>query len=313
MRIQKFTGLMAATHTPFTAEGALRLDAISPLAAHLSAQNVHAVFIGGTTGEFESLTLAERLALAERWFAVVKERPMRIVVHVGSNCQEDARVLAAQAEYLGAVGIAALAPSYFKPRSVGELVRWCREIAAAAPETPFYYYDIPAMTGVVLPMAEFAAQAADQIPTFAGIKYTSADLVNFQLCRQVSGGRLDLLWGMDECLLAALALGARGCVGSTYNFAAPLYHRLLAAFEAGDLEAARTEQLRSAQLVKALADLGYFGAAKALMRMLGVDVGPARQPHANPTAVQQQALRERLQRLGFFDWIGQPSANASAT
>ena len=32
---------------------------------------------------------------------------------------------------------------------------------------------------------------------------------------------------MDECLLAGLCLGIRGAVGSTYNFAAPVYRRLM--------------------------------------------------------------------------------------
>ena len=34
------------------------------------------------------------------------------------------------------------------------------------------------------------------------------------------GGRLDVLFGMDEQVLAAIVLGCRGAVGSGYNFAA---------------------------------------------------------------------------------------------
>jgi N-acetylneuraminate lyase len=92
-------------------------------------------------------------------------------------------------------------------------------------------------------------------------------------------------------------------VGSTYNFAAPIYHRLRAAFERGDLDAAREEQFRSAQLVKLLAGYGYMGSAKALMKMLGVDVGPARLPHANPTPNQTTKLKDELEQLSFFEWI----------
>ncbi len=39
-----------------------------------------------------------------------------------------------------------------------------------------------------------------------------------------------------EYLLAALACGATGGVGSSYNFAAPNYHRLINAFARGDME-----------------------------------------------------------------------------
>jgi N-acetylneuraminate lyase len=112
-----------------------------------------------------------------------------------------------------------------------------------------------------------------------------------------------VLWGYDENLLAALALGARGAVGSTYNFAAPIYHRLIARFQAGELAAARDEQFRSVRLVVLLAGYGFMAAAKATMGMLGVDVGPPRLPIKRLAPQQIAALRSDLEKLGFFDWI----------
>lgn len=296
------SGLVAATHTPFTAAGDLNLAIVERQAAHLLEHGIPVAFIGGTTGESHSLTLAERSALTTRWLQVTDGTDLEVIVHVGSNCLPDACTLAAQADQLGARGIAALAPSYFKPKDVRALVDCCAELAAAAPETPFYYYDIPKLSGVELSMPEFAAQAAERVPTFAGIKWTNPDLYAWQLVRH-SGLGLDLPWGCDEFLLAALAIGATGAVGSTYNFAAPVYQRLLAAFAAGDLAAARVEQYRSAQLVKLLAGYGFMGAAKATMTLLGVDVGPARLPNAAFPLDKLPQLRAELEALGFFDWI----------
>ena len=176
-------------------------------------------------------------------------------------------------------------------------------IAAAAPAIPFYFYDIPVLTGVSLSMPELLEKVQGQIPNFAGIKFTSSDLMAFQECQHAGAGRFEILWGIDEYLLAALAVGGEGGVGSSYNFAAPLYQRLLKHFAAGDLAAARTEQFRSVRLIRLLAGYGYMGAAKALMGMLGVDVGPARPPHHNPTPEQCARLRHELEQLGFFDWI----------
>src|SRR3954468_21447917 len=110
----KLHGLVAATHTPFDAEGELNLAVVEKQAAHLLRVGVGAVFIGGTTGESHSLTVDERLALAKRWGEVVKGLQLRLVVHVGSNCIVDGRTLASQAQSLGVAAIAALAPSYFK-------------------------------------------------------------------------------------------------------------------------------------------------------------------------------------------------------
>ncbi len=298
----KLTGLVAAAHTPFNRDYSLNLAAVEKQAAHFLKNKVTVAFIGGSTGESHSLATDERRQLAQRWLEVARGTELRVIVHVGSNSLKDAAALAAHAQKHGAAAIASLAPSYFKPKSVADLVSCCATIAASAPKTPFYFYDIPVLTGVNLSMPDFLAQGRKRIPNLAGIKWTNADLYSYQLCQHVPGN-FDLPWGNDEYLLAALALGAVGAVGSTYCFAAPVYHRLMAAFAAGDLTVARQEQYRSCQLVQTLASFGYMGAAKATMKMLGVDVGPARLPNANLTAAQVKELRAKLKSLGFFDWI----------
>jgi N-acetylneuraminate lyase len=234
---------------------------------------------------------------------VSRDSGLKVIVHAGSNCLEDARALAAQAQELGALAVAAHPPCYFKPAGAAALAECMGAIAGAAPELPFYYYEIPALTGVAVSPSEFLAQAAERIPSLAGIKFASNNLIEYQLCRSSRGGAFDIPFGIDEMLLAALALGATGAVGSSYNFAAPVYRRLIAAFRRGDLEAARAEQLRSVRLILLLASRGYMGSAKALMGMLGVPVGPARLPNGNPAPESVAELRRELEALGAFDWI----------
>jgi N-acetylneuraminate lyase len=297
------TGLVAAPHSPFHSDGSLNLAMVEKQAAHLLANQVNFAFICGTTGESHSLTLDERRALATRWMEVTRQSELKVIVHVGSNCLADARVLAAQAQSLQAAAISSLAPSYFKPRNVAALVECCADIAAAAPELPFFYYDIPVLTGLSLSLPDFLVQSRTRIPNLAGVKFTNPDLMLFQQCLHFDGGALSIPWGCDEALLAALALGATGAVGSSYNFAAPIYHRLRKAFAAADLAAARAEQFRSVQLVSLLSSRGFMGAAKSVMKMLGVDVGPARLPHGNLNSEEQAALQRDLDELGFFDWL----------
>jgi N-acetylneuraminate lyase len=296
-------GLVAATHTPFHPDGSLRLEAIEAQAAHLLKSGVHLVFVCGTTGESSALTVEERCAITQRWCDVARGTELRVVAHVGSNCLADARFLATQAQRAGVLAVSALAPSYFKPRSIDDLVACCLEIASAVPELPFYYYDIPGMTGVALAMPEFLARAMEVIPNFAGVKFTNPDLMAYLQCLQLHGGSADLPWGIDEWMLGALATGARGAVGSSFNFAAPLYLRLIAAFERGELDEARELQHRSTRLISLLARYGYIGAAKATMTMLGVAVGPPRLPNRALLSEQQVKLRSELQGLGFFEWI----------
>ncbi len=293
-------GLVAATHTPFKKDGSLNLDGVEKIAAHLLANKVEIAFIGGSTGESHSLNVDERMKLSKRWFEIAKGTRLKVVVHVGSNCLEDARALSRQGQELGALAISALTPSYFKPRNVDALVDCCSFIASAAPQTPFYYYDIPTMTGVNLPMPEFLERAGKSIPNLKGLKFTNVDFMSFQLCGQMEGGRFEILWGVDEMLLPALSVGAHGAVGSTYNFAAPIYHRIMDAFKKFDFETARKEQLRSIRLVNILVKRGYMASAKAMMGMLGVDVGSPRLPNGSLKQDELASLKSDLEKEGYI-------------
>jgi N-acetylneuraminate lyase len=297
------SGLVAAAHTPFNALRELNLAVVEKQAEHLSHNGIDSVFIAGSTGESHSLTLDERLALATRWSEVVRRTPMRLIVHVGSNCLADARTLAAHAQRMKASAIAALAPSYFKPGTLDLLLDCCADIAAAAPELPFYFYDIPALTGVQFSMPDFLDKGFERIPTLAGIKFTNLDLMSYQRCLQSHDRGFDVPWGVDESYLAAIALGAKAAVGSSFNFAAPIYHRMMAAVSNGQSELAQREQLKSVQLIALLARFGYMPSAKAVMGFLGVEVGPARLPHPDLSADARDSLRRGLDDIGFFNWL----------
>ncbi len=298
----KLQGLVAATHTPFHQDGRLNLAIVEKQAEYLHRKGVRTVFVGGSTGEYCSMTLDERLLLAKRWGEVLRGTDLQLVVHVGSNCLSDACTLAKVAHSDGAVAIAALAPSYFKPKSVDVLVHFCKQIAQASEGLPFYFYDIPALTGVRFSMPAFLELGGKEIPNLAGIKYTNPDLMAYQMCLAKGNGAYDLPWGVDETLLAALALGAKGAVGSSYNFAAPLYQRLIHAFERGDMAAAIKEQGRSVAMIHLMAGYGYMAAAKALMGILGVNVGQPRLPNTSIAEGDIQKLRKELEAIGFFEW-----------
>ena len=168
----KFTGLCTATHTPFHADGSLNLAVVEKQAAFLRGKGITSVFIGGTTGESSSLTAAERAALNDRWAVVGPASDIDVIVHVGANCLTEAAQLAAHAEKNQAKAVSMIAPSYFKPRTLADLVASCAMVAKAAPRTPFYYYDIPGMTGISgFPVDEFLKAASPVIPNLAGVKY----------------------------------------------------------------------------------------------------------------------------------------------
>lgn len=297
---ERFEGLIAAPFTPMDSGGALALGAVEPYADLLVRSGVAGAFIGGTTGESLSLTVDERINLAERWLRAAPDG-LKVIIHVGAENLGDAQQLARHAAEGGAFAVAAMPPTFFRPAGIDDLVAWCRRVADAADGLPFFYYHIPALTGVHVPMADFLPVAAARIPTLAGVKFTWEDLNDFGLAMDARGDRLDILHGRDETLLAGLALGARGAVGSTYNFAAPLYRRMVEAFDAGDLDRARDLQRTARQMIRILAGAagGFLPAAKRVMAMVGVDCGPVRPPLRPLTPDEAEAVRRGLDALGF--------------
>lgn len=290
-----FTGLIAAPHTPFHPDMSMNSALIEKQAEQLIQQNVRGAFVAGTTGECHSLSIEERLELAKRWVDVASGNDFRILVHVGHNSLPEAQALAQQAGKIGADGIAVVAPSYYKAAGVEDLIDFCAAIAKKAPDLPFYYYDIPGMTGVHLSSFEFLSRGREKIPNLRGLKYSNLDMVQLQECLGV--GEFEVYFGCDEALLTGLALGVQGAVGATYNYAAGQYHRILNAFTTGDLEVARGVQLKTVQMVRVLQGYGFLAASKHLMKMLGVDCGPVRLPLRNLTEEQQRELTQKIESL----------------
>ena len=294
----RLEGLVAATHTPMHADGSIAFGRIPAQAKTLADQGVIGAFVCGSTGEGVALTSAERRAFAEAWVEPARKHGLKLIAHVGHASMAEAAELAGHAANVGADAVSAMAPFYFKPKSPQALVDWLVPVAAACREVPFYFYDIPSMTGVSVDMLAFVAEACQRIPNFRGIKYTSDDIVTLQELLTFGDGRLDIVYGTDEALLAALALGVRGAVGSSYNFAADLYREIIEAFGSGDLDRARELQLRSVKLIRTVARYGYLPAAKRLMSLKGCDCGPARPPLDNLTDDAFAKLVAEVRSLG---------------
>jgi len=298
----RLKGLIAAPFTPFRKNGGLDLPVIEKLAASLVANKVSGAFVCGTTGEGVSMTTSERMKVAERWQTCAGAK-LSVIVHVGHTSLGDCRTLAAHAQKIGAAAVGCMAPFCFKPAKAGDLVAFCAEVAAAAPDLPFYYYHIPCVTGVTIPAFDFLQAAADRIPNLAGIKFTHENLMDYAACVRWEGGRFDVLFGRDEMLLSGLAAGATGAIGSTYNYAAPVYHRIIAAVKRGDLPAAREEQARANAMIAVLIRFGGMPpAGKAFMKLIGLDCGNVRLPLCPLTDAQAEALRSGADAAGFFDF-----------
>lgn len=295
----RLTGLIAATFTPMHPDGAVNLDLIPPLVEHLIATGVKGLYVNGSTGEGPSLTTAERRAVAEAYVQAASGR-IPVIVHVGHDSLAEARGLATHAAEIGATAVAAMPPAYFKCGTMEALVSTVAHIAEASPQLPFFYYHIPALNGYRFSMVEFLQTAPARIPNLAGIKFSDPNLCEYQACLEFDGGRYDILFGVDEMLLGAVAVGSKGAVGSTYNFAAPVYLKAIEAYRAGDVAQARAHHSRAVSLVRTVIAYGGQPALKTMMSFLGLDCGPSRLPLVSLSADQKEALRRDVEKLGVL-------------
>ncbi|MRG49148.1 N-acetylneuraminate lyase [Chitinophaga sp. SYP-B3965] len=298
--MEKVKGLIAAAFTPMLEDGSVNHALIQPLVDKLVADGLTGIFVCGSNGEGPNMTTAERMAVAASFVKAAQKR-LLIFIHVGHSSIAEARVLAAHAQEIGADAISAVAAFYFKPVNVQNLADCMAEIASAAPQLPFYYYHIPHLTGVGMDMIEFLKVAGPAIPNLAGIKYTATTLHEYQACLNFENGKFDILYGLDEMLLPALAVGAQGAIGSTYTFAAPLYLQTIAAFRKGDIEKAQVSHSYMVEVIRILVKYPPIPGQKAIMDMLGWNLGPCRLPLTTLHAAAYEKFQEELSALSFFD------------
>jgi N-acetylneuraminate lyase len=277
--MNKISGLIAAPFAPMDHQGDLLYDRIPDYYDLLEKNKIVGAFINGSTGEGVSLTARERMTITEHWMNIARQKKsVKIINMVGGVSYAECIDQAKHSLDQSVDAIAVIAPFYVKPSSAKVLAHFVAKVADAVPDMPVYFYHIPVLTGCHIPMIDFLMEAAPIIPNLAGIKYTHEDFMDFLSCSRFMDGKYDMLWGRDECLLSALAIGARGGVGSTYNYAAPLYYKLIEAFDAGNLTLARDLQMASINMIRLLGKYGGMGTGKAYMKFIGFDCGNFRLP-----------------------------------
>lgn len=297
--MNKLKGLIAAPHTPFDSNNQVNYAVIDQIAALLIEQGVTGAYVCGTTGEGIHCSVEERKAIAERWVKAADGK-LDIILHTGALSIVDTLELTRHAETLNILATSAIGPCFFKPSSVADLVNYCAQIAEAAPSKGFYYYH-SGMSGVNLDLEQFLIQGEQRIPNLSGAKFNNVDLYEYQRALRVANGKFDIPFGVDEFLPAGLAVGAIGAVGSTYNYAAPLYLKIIEAFNQGKHSEVQALMDKVIALIRVLVEYGGVAAGKAAMQLHGIDAGDPRLPIRALTAQQKADVVAKMRDADFLN------------
>lgn len=299
---ERIKGLINAPFTPFHKNGEVNTAPIERYAEMLKNNGIKGVFVNGSSGEGYLLTDEERMRIAEKWMQHTSP-DFKIIIHVGSTSIKSGMQLAKHAQEIGAWGTGAMASPFPKVTRVETLVEYCAQIAASAPKLPFYFYHIPGLSGVYLPMLSFLEAADGVIPNFAGIKYTFENQYEFNQCRLYKNGKYDMLHGQDETLLASLAMcGTEGGIGGTTNYNARELNGIISAWQQGDIDTAREKQNFSQAVINIIIKYrGNIVAGKRIMKLIGLDLGNNRLPFQNLSGDEEISLKKELENIGFFE------------
>lgn len=303
-QVTALRGPIPAVHTPFDESGdSIRLDIIPAYVEHLHRHGASAAYVCGSTGESLALTVEERRRVLEAWVEAAGTG-LSIIAHVGSNSIHDAIELARHAADVGVAAISAMNPTFGRSRDVDDLVDFHARIAEAGGDSPYLVYEISAFGGVSFPAGQVVEAAIARIPGFAGMKFTSGDLLQLQLAIEMADAHeLAIFFGSDEHLLAGLALGCRAAIGSTYGYAPGPARAVFEAFERGDLESARSAQRTIAKLVLPLLRHGVLRTGKALLSEVGIAAGAPRAPERMLDRAELADVLAELAPLGL-DGLG---------
>jgi N-acetylneuraminate lyase len=293
MAYEEMKGAYSALFTPYTRDNRINTDMVGRLVEHQLAGGLRGFFVGGSTGEGMLLTLDERKQLLEAVVGANRGRG-KVIAHVGAVRTEDSVALARHAADAGADWVSSVPPVYFAQTFEGTLYHY-RQIAEAT-DLPFMVY---AFRTTVEPERD---ARLFEIRNLKGMKFTNSNYYSIQQLQLRLGAPALFLSGMDELMIAALAMGCfQGGIGTTYNLLPRHFAEICRLVnDANDAAAARPLQAEANAVIALMLKHGNMSYAKAMMRFIGLDCGYCRGPIAPLTEDEYARFAEELRAQGIL-------------
>src|SRR5579883_3107795 len=247
----------------------------------------------GTTGEANSFSVAQRLALIET--SAGAGLPMgKFITGTGSCAFADAVTLTKAALAAGSGGTLLLPPFYYKNPSEEGLFAFFSEVVQRVGDARLrlYLYHFPQMSAVPITASLIARLKNAYGDVIAGLKDSSGDWnYSAKLLEEFPG--FGVFSGSEQFLLANLRAGGVGCISASTNVTAPMAQAVYRAWERPETEALQAD-LTAARIL--LQGFPFQGGLKELVAgMTGnrrwLTVVP---PNTALSPSQRDALREKL-------------------
>ncbi|MGI5423818.1 4-hydroxy-tetrahydrodipicolinate synthase [Streptomyces sp. CA-179760] len=269
-------GVLSALLTPFDDNGSVDEATLRRVVDRNIDGGVHGVVACGSTGEFTTLSNAERRLVVE---TVIDQTAGRVpvVAQTGAQSTREAIELSRHAEQAGASVLMVVAP-YYEPLTIEETKHYLTTVAESV-SIPIMLYNLPIATGVNM-TPDLVGELAREVENIQYIKDTSADIAQAGQLIHNHGEVVSTFVGWDSLLLAALSEGAAGVMAGTANVVAAQLVSIHAAMSEGDLHRARAEWELVYPLIDAIMSAPFSAAVKTALGATGFAIGSPRPPVA---------------------------------
>jgi dihydrodipicolinate synthase/N-acetylneuraminate lyase len=289
-------GVIVPLVTPFDEHNQIDFASLRQVVEFVVSKGVHAVMVGGTTGEGMLLSLDERKALLESVLGQVNGR-IPVIAHTGCIDTGSTVDLSRHAEKAGADFISTIVP-YFFSFSDGQLFDHFRTVAEAVPETPMLLYAFPGNAKNDISPA-LLGRLLKAAPNIVGIKSSNDDLIRFQDYVQVGGKGFIACFGVDELMLGGLVFGSQAQVSGNANSFPEPFIQLYQAFQAGNISLAQ----KLMETINAIVNIHSAGKTtaffKATLEIRGIPAGRVRPPMRELTSEELEEVRKGTQKLNL--------------
>ena len=289
----RFGRVVTAMVTPFNNDGSLNLDGARRLAKWLQDNGNDGLVVAGTTGESPVLTDDERLSL----FAAVTEAvTIPVIAGTGTNDTAHSVLMTKEATKLGVAGILAVTPYYNRPPQSG--IEAHMRAMAAATNLPVVVYDIPVRTGRKI-ATSLILKLANEVSNIVALKDAAGNPAESAVLMSQAPAGFELYSGDDGLTLPFMAIGGSGVIGVATHWTGQDHQEMFALWEKGDVNGARRV---NARMLESFAfetgdDNPNPLPSKAMMNVLGLQVGEARLPMGPPPAGLEERAKKVLENL----------------
>lgn len=274
-------GIYVPLITPFLENEEVDYRGLEKATEFVLSKGAEGIYAVGSSAECFLLTHEERKKCLEVIVGAAGGAP--VIAHVGALGTKKAVDLALHAEKVGAARIASV-PPFYHPFSVAETKRYFEDLAESV-SLPLMIYTLSLARD--LSLEELRSLAEN--PKITSIKFTNTNYYLLEQLKTETG--IEIFSGKDECFLSALAAGADGAIGSTFNYWADRYIRIREWFEKGDHKRALRIQAACNAVTSLLMAGGNLAVVKYIMRLQGLDIRPdARRPFSALSPEQKREI-----------------------